>query len=217
MTQDRPVDPRGQVKLTNADQLYAIADAQGTPIDYEQANGRQLFNHYRHNMTNYDQVLDDVREQQAGRVTGIQQKQATAGAAELILEKYREEHVQVIRDSQKKGAILKSLMQKAGVGTASALIAVLDSCSEKLKTVAHLESSQRSLQTWNDTYRVQRELVKQVLSEAAVDPDVQQQVNAVYATRSVNKAIEAGSSLLNWEKSEILQLVKTAVRYTKLS
>jgi hypothetical protein len=217
MTQDRPVDPRGQVKLTNADQLYAITDEQGTPIAYEEANGRQLFNHYRHNMTNYDQVLDDVREQQAGRVTGIQQKQATAGAAELILEKYREEHVQVIRDSQKKGAILKSLMQKAGVGTASALIAVLDSCSEKLKTVAHLESSQRSLQTWNDTYRVQRELVKQILSEAVVDPDVQHRVNAVYATRSVNKAIDAGSTLLNWEKSEILQLVKTAVRYTKLS
>jgi hypothetical protein len=216
MTQDRPVK-RVQMKLTNVDQLYAITDEQGNSIDYKQADGRQLFNHYRHKMTNYDQFLDDMREQQAGHLKGIQQKQATERAAELILEKYREEHVQVIVDGQKKGDILKSLMQKAGVGTASALIAVLDSYSEKLKTFAHLERSQRELQKWNDTYRVQKELVKQVLSEAAVDPDVQQRVNAVYATKSVNKAIEAGSTLLNWEKSEILRLVKTAVRYTKLS
>jgi hypothetical protein len=216
VTQDRPIDPRPQVRLKNADQLYAITDEQGQPLDYEQADGRQLFNHYRHNVTNYDQVLDAVRAQQ-GRVTGFQQKQATAGAAEQILEKYRDEHVHVIRDSQKKGAILRSLMQKAGVGTASALVSVLDSWSEKLKTVAHLESSQRSLQTWNDTYRVQRELVKQILSESAVEPEVRQRVNAIYAARSVNKAIEAGSGLLNWEKSEILKLVKTAVRYTKLS
>jgi hypothetical protein len=216
MTQDRPIDPRPQIRLTNADQLYAITDEQGQPLNYEQADGRQLFNHYRHNITNYDQVLDDVRAQQGG-VTGFQQKQATAGAAEQILEKYRDEHVHVIRDSQKKGAILKSLMQKAGVGTVSALVSVLDSCSEKLKTVAHLESSQRSLQTWNDTYRVQRELVKQILSEAAVEPEVRQRVNAIYASRSVNKAIEVGIGLLKWEKSEILKLVKTAVRYTKLN
>ncbi|MEB3294987.1 MAG: hypothetical protein VKJ24_17660 [Synechococcales bacterium] len=216
MSHDQPIDPRNKVQLQNAEQFYAITDEQGKPIAYEQADGRQLFNHYRHNMTNYDQVLDELRQEQAGRVYGYQQKQATAGAAEQILEKYRDEHIEVIRDSQKKGQMLKGLMQKAGVGTVAALASVLDSCSEKLKNLAQLENSQRALQNWNDTYRVQRELVKQVLDEAKVETEVRKKVNAIYSTRSVGKAIDTGSSLLDWEKSEIIKLVKTVVRYIKL-
>ncbi|NJK30402.1 MAG: hypothetical protein HC940_09760 [Acaryochloris sp. SU_5_25] len=57
MTTNHHSDIRDQVALTNPDQLYQPKDANGQIIDYEQANGRELFNHYRHNMTNYDQVL----------------------------------------------------------------------------------------------------------------------------------------------------------------
>jgi cystathionine beta-lyase family protein involved in aluminum resistance len=216
VSHDKPIDPRNKVQLQNAEQFYAVTDEQGKSIDYDQADGRQLFNHYRHNMTNYDRVLDELRQEQAGRVSGYQQKQATAGAAEQILEKYRDEHAKVIHDSRKKGQMLKSLMQKAGVGTVSALANVLDSCSDTLKNLAHLENSQRSLQNWNDTYRVQRELVKQVLDEAKVEAEVRKQINTIYSTKSVGKAIDAGSNLLDWEKSEIIKLVKTVVRYSKL-
>lgn len=215
MSQDYPADPRSKMKLDNADQLYAISDEYGQLISYDKASGRQLFNHYRHNLTNYDQVLDELR-QEHGRVTGIQQKQATAGAAELILEKYRDEHIQVIQVAQQRGNSLKALMQRAGVGTVSALTSWMDSCSERLKNVAHLENSQRSLQAWNDTYRVQQKLVKQILKDAAVDPEVCQKVDAVYGARSVRKAVELGQELFQWEKSEILKLIKSAVRYTKL-
>jgi hypothetical protein len=41
-------------------------------------------------------------------------------------------------------------------------------------------------------------------------------VNAVYGTRSVNKAVELGMSLFQWEKSEVLKLVKGSIRYIKL-
>jgi hypothetical protein len=208
-------DPLEKIELKNADELYIVVDAYGKPIQYDQANGRELFNHYRHNLTNYDQVLDDVRQEQ-GRVTGFQQKQATAGAAEVILERYRDEHVKVIQDAQHKGSVLKKILQKAGVGTVSALTNWMDSCSEALKTVAHLESSQRSLQTWNDTYRVQQKLVKQVLLEAGTDPKIIQKISAIYGTRSPRKALDLGCDLLNWERSQVVKLVKAAVRYSKL-
>ncbi|MTJ55770.1 hypothetical protein FJR38_25445 [Anabaena sp. UHCC 0253] len=206
---------RQEIKLTNIEQLYQIKDESGQPIAYEEANGRQLFNHYRHNLTNYDQVLDDIRAEQ-GYLTGRQEKKASVAAAEQVLEKYRDEHVKVINDSQKKGNLLKTIMQKAGVSTASAVVTFLDSCSDKIREISKLENSQQTLQIWNDTYRVQRELVKKLLIKDGVSADTINKVNKIYSTRSVNKALELGSSLFNVEKSEILTLIKSAVRYTKL-
>ncbi len=208
-------DLRKFIKLTHSEKIYDIRDEEDQPIDYETADGRQLFNHYRHRVTNYDQVLDRTRQQQ-GRLSGYQQKQATAGAAEQILEKYRDEHVKVVKDSQKKGFILKSLMQRVGVGTAQALVSALDGMSEKIKEIGHLESSQRSLQMWNDTYRVQRELVKKVLKDEGVGAEAIAKVNKIYSTRSTNKAVELAMDLFDLEKSEILKLIKSAVRYKQI-
>lgn len=207
---------RAQVKLTHPEQLYQIKDKDGKIIDIETAKGRELFNHYRHNMTNYDEVLDQIHDEQ-GYVTGRQEKQAVLGAAEHILKTYRDEHLKVVKDSQKKGAFIKEWFAKVGVGTASAFSNLLDSWSEKIKEVAKLQNSQRTLQTWNDTYRVQRELVKKVLKDEQVSEDVIKKVNEIYGTRSVNKAIELGTTLFDLEKSEILKVVKSAIRYAKLS
>lgn len=208
-------DPRKKVKLTKPENLYQIKDKNGQIIDINKANGRQIFNHYRHNITNYDDVLNEIREEQ-GYVTGRQEKKAVMGAAEQVLEKYNEEHIKVIQDSQKKGIVLKKIFDKAKVGTASALVNLLDDWSEKIKRISNLESSQRSLQTWNDTYRVQRELVKKILKEENVSPEIIQKINLIYKTRSVNKAVEKGCELFDLEKSEILEIVKSAIRYSKL-
>ena len=227
---------RKRVKLTNPEHLYDIREGDGSSIPYNKANGRQLFNHYRHRMTNYDQVLGDIRAEQQGEITGRQEKQVAVAAAEHILEEYRNEHVKVIQDSQKKGTILKALFEKVGVTSASsfsgmldswfekvgvtsasALSGMLDSWSEKIKNTAHLESSQRKLQEWNDTYRVQRALVKTLLKQENVSVDILAKVDRIYGTRSVNKAVELGSDFFNLEKSEIVKLIKSAVRYTKLS
>lgn len=205
-------DIRDRVELTDLTQLYQIKDGNGRVVDFEEASGREIFNHYRHNMTNYDEVLDEIRAEE-GRVTGRQEKKAAVGAAEQVLEKYRDEHVKVIQDSQKKGQILKRLMQKVGVATASALATKLDDWSEKIKKISSLESSQSSLRVWNDTYRVQRELVKLLLIQEGVSLETLDRVNTIYGTRSVNKATDIGSNLLNLEKSEILKLLKSAIKY----
>lgn len=87
-------DPRDKIELTNPENLYQIKDKDGQIIDYDKAKGRELFNHYRHNMTNYDDVLDMIRQEQ-GYVKGYQQKKAVIGAAEKVLEKYHEEHIKL--------------------------------------------------------------------------------------------------------------------------
>jgi hypothetical protein len=209
-------NPRNKIELTKPEELYQIKDETGQIVDYDRANGRILFNHYRHNMTNYDDVLDRIRQEQ-GYVRGKQEKEAVMGAAEQILKQYRDEHIKVIQDSQKKGTALKMLFAKARVSTASALANLLDDWSHKIREIGKLENSQRSLQVWNDTYRVQRELVKQLLIREQISPEVIQQINAIYSTRSVNKAIEKGCDLFDLEKSEILKLVKSAIKYAKLS
>ena len=216
MSEENKPEIRDQVRLNNPEQLYQIQDRDGQMIDLEKANGRELFNHYRHNLTNYDQVLDNVRNEQ-GYVTGRQEKQAAVGAAEQVFKIYRDEHVKVIRDAQKKGSFIREWFNKVGVGTASAFSSLLDSWSEKIKEVAKLQNSQRTLQTWNDTYRVQRELVKKLLKDEEVSEEIINKVNKVYGTRSVNKAVELGTDLFDLEKSEILKLVKSAIRYAKLN
>ncbi len=204
------------VKVIRPDLIYQICNEYGDVLDFSSASGRELLNHLRHSVTNYDDVLEEIRVG-LGYASSFHVKHATNAATELVLALYRDEHIKVIQVAQKRGNILRNLMQKAGVKSASALATLLDSWSEKLKTVAKLENSQRSLQQWNDTYRVQRALVKTVLEQAKVEPAVQDKVNQIYKTRSVNNAITLGATLLDWEQSEIVKLVKAAVRYKKLA
>lgn len=204
------------VQLVKPELIYQIRNKYGDILDFSTASGRDLLNHLRHNITNYDDVLKDIEFGQ-GHISGRQVKHANNAATELVLALCRDEHIKVIELAQKRGNVLKNLMQKAGVSSASALSALLDSLSEKIKTVAKLENSQRSLQQWNDTYRVQRTLVKKILEQEGVEPSIRTKVDQIYSTRSVNKAISMGESLLDWEQSEILKLVKKAIRYKNLS
>jgi hypothetical protein len=209
---------KSMVRIIRPDLLYEIRNEYGEVLDFSSASGRELLNHLRHSVTNYDDILQQIKVGlNLDYVPSFYVKHATNAATELVLALYRDEHVKVIQVAQKRGNILRNLMQKAGVQSASALANLLDNLSEKLKTIAKLENSQRSLQQWNDTYRVQRALVKIVLEQAEIEPVVQDKINQIYKTRSVNRAIAMGASLLDWEQSEILKLVRTAIRYKKLA
>ena len=215
MSTNENIDPRDKIELTNPENLYQIKDKNGNTVDYETVKGRELFNHYRHNMTNYDEVFDEVRQQQ-GYVNGYQQKKAVTGAAEKVLEKYHQEHVKVIKDSHLKSSLLKKIFNQAKVGTASAVVNLLDDWSEKIQKIGNLESSQRSLRVWNDTYRVQKKLIEKLVKDEDIDPKIAEKIKAIYATRSVNKAIKQGCTIFDLERSQVLKIVKSAIRYAKL-
>ena len=59
-------------------------------------------------------------------------------------------------------------------------------------------------------------MVKKLLKDEEVSEEIINKVNKIYGTRSVNKAVELGTNLFDLEKSEILKLVKSAIRYAKL-
>ncbi len=44
MNSNENIDPRDKIKLSNPENLYQIKDENGQIIDYDKANGRQLFN-----------------------------------------------------------------------------------------------------------------------------------------------------------------------------
>lgn len=120
MDKEQKPKTRDQIELTKAEYLYDIRDKDGEAIDYKEANGRQLFDHYRHNMTNYDVVVGSLGEE--GRNTEHEQHEASVGAAEQVIAYCRDEHVKVFdectkakEESNKRGSLLKDLMQKAGV------------------------------------------------------------------------------------------------------
>ena len=205
MEEKQNYNPCDKVKLTNPEYIYQIKYENG-----QITNIKKILDA----ATNYNQVLDEIRQKQ-GYLTE-KEKDIVIVAAEKVLEKYYIEHIKVIEDSQKKGATLKNILNKARVGTASALVNLLDDWSEKIKSIANLESSQRQLRIWNDTYRVQKELVKKILKEENISPKVIDKVNAIYKTRSVNKAVEKGCDIFDLEKSEVLKIVKSAIRYSKL-
>lgn len=206
---------RDAIKITNPEQLYQIKDRNGNIIDLGKASGQELADHYLHRLTNYKEIINNLRAEQ-GHVSKEQEERLIVAAKEKILQFYRDEHLKVVQEAQTRGNIIKQLLQKVGVGTAAALTQTLDAWSAKIKEISHLESSQRSLQTWNDTYRVQRELVKELLKQNNVSPEIIEQVNQIYGTRSVNKAVDIGCQLFNWEESETIKLIKSAVRYSKI-
>lgn len=220
-------DIRDQIELTDPLKLYEIKNEAGQVIGYENASGRQLFNHYRHNMTNYDQVLDDIHAGQ-GYVQWSQQKQANVGAAEKILELYRDEHVKVIKDSQQKGKFIKSLMQKLQVTTTTALVNLLDGWAAKLTELSakigesedhidFLKNSQGSYHRWNNTYRVQKFMVLKMLEIDHIDMQTIAKVEQIYGTKSVNQSIELANKLFDFEESEIVKyFIKPAIRELKM-
>lgn len=208
-------DLQERVELRNPESLYSIEDMGGNQLDFERANGQQLLEHYRHNMTNHDEILDEIQSKQ-GYVTEEQKRKIALAAAEEAVETLRDEHIRVLQESQKKGFLLKDLLTKAGVGTAVALSNLLDSWSEEIKTLAGLKNSQRTLQMWNDTYRVQKKLVEELLKKEGVSPDIREKVNRIHRTHFIEKVSELGSQLLDLEKSEILKLAKPVVNYEEL-
>jgi hypothetical protein len=219
-------DVRDKIELTDPLKLYEIKNEAGHITDYENASGRQLFNHYRHNMTNYDQVLDNIHDEQ-GYVQWSQQKQASVGAAEKILELYRDEHVKVIKDSQNKGNFIRSLMNRLQVTTTTALVNVLDSWAVRLTELSSkigenedhidfLKDSQGAYHRWNNTYRVQKFMVLKMLEVDGVDKPTIAKIEQIYGTKSVNRAVELAQQLFDLEESEILKyFIKPAVRELK--
>lgn len=210
-------DIRALIEVSRPDLIYSIRDELGRGINFEDAEGWELLNHYRHNATNYDRVCKRIKRNQ-GFIDDIQIRYCGEAAAEAVLELIRTEHTEVTRKARDQQKTLGKIFQAAGVSSIKKICDILDGVSENLKTIAKLENSQRSLQTWNDAYRGQKALTLKLLEMEDIDSEVIKKVKRIYSARSSNKLVPIWQKLTDWEASETIKLLKKAdaFLYTKI-
>lgn len=149
------------------------------PDDY---GPRQAFNYLRHRATNYDSLLESHR-QQYGNVTPAEIKALTQGAADVVIQAFRDENVELIHGHSNTpfAQFARSLKKLLGLDSGVDLGMIHDA-TRKLK------QSQAMYKSWNERYRRQRELILKVVEGA--NPEIRQKVIAIYKANSNNKLMK---------------------------
>ncbi|MEL6222533.1 MAG: hypothetical protein AAFR31_07825, partial [Cyanobacteria bacterium J06627_8] len=76
------------------------------------------------------------------------------------------------------------------------------------------KTSQNTLRTWNDIYRIQSVLVIEYLKQKEIDDSILRDVDSIFKLNGIRQSPDLASRLLPLEKSKILQILKNAVKYT---
>ena len=161
---------RRAVKLTKPELLARVPD------DY---TPRAVFNYLRHNATNYDELLEQ-HQRQYGRVTSDENKALVKGAADAVIQAFRDENIELIQGVANTpfAKFARSLANLFGLGSDVNLAMIYDA-TKKLK------QSQVMYKSWNERYRRQRDLVLKAVEAAS--PEVREQVQAIYKANSKAK------------------------------
>ena len=164
---------RSAVRLVKPELLAQV------PSDY---NARQAFNFLRHRATNYDELLDQHRAQY-GNVTPAENKALTQGAADVVIQAFRAENVELIQGKANTpfAKFARSIARLLGLDEGVDL-AMIHDATKKLK------QSQVMYKSWNERYRRQRDLILKVVEAAS--PEIREQVEAVYKANSKAKLDE---------------------------
>jgi hypothetical protein len=171
---------RQSVKLVKPELLAQVPDDYGP---------RQVFNYFRHRATNYELLLEQHR-QRYGNITPAENKALTQGAADVVIQAFREENIELIkgRSNTPFAKFARSLTQLLGL-SADVDLAMIHDATKKLK------QSQAMYKSWNERYRHQRELILKVVEAAS--PEIRQQVIAIYKANSKAKLSALEEEILN--------------------
>ncbi|MGB7088132.1 MAG: hypothetical protein WBD47_21425 [Phormidesmis sp.] len=171
---------RNSVKLVKPELLAKVPD------DY---SPRQSFNYLRHRATNYEELLEQQR-QRYGDITPAENKALTQGAADVIIQAFREENIDLLsgRSNTPFARFARSLAQLLGLESG----VDLEMIYEATKT---LKRSQAMYKSWNERYRRQKNLVLKVIEAAS--PEIRQQVRSIYKANSKAKLEKLEEKLSN--------------------
>lgn len=101
----------------------------------------------------------------------------------------------------------------------SALEQIVEDASAEVTTLREqlkeIKSSQSSLQTGNDLYRLQRALVVQYLQEQDIEPAALKQVEQIFKLRSIKQAPTLANKILKLSPVKALRLLKKQLIYRK--
>lgn len=171
---------RASVKLIKPGLLANV------PSDY---NPRQVFNFLRHKATNYDALIEQHR-QKYGNVTPAEIKALTQGAADVVVKALRAENDELLQGKANTifARFSRKLIKLMGLGPDVDLQAIYDAT----KT---LKKSQSMFKSWNERYRRQKEMILKLT--VSVDPELRQNIEAIYSATSKDKLDRLEETLVN--------------------
>ena len=158
---------RRAIRLTKPELLAQVPD------DY---SSRATFNYLRHSATNYDELVEQ-HQRQYGRVTSEENRALIKGAADVVIQAFRDENIELIQGVANTpfAQFTRSLANLFGLGS-DVDLAMIHDATKKLK------QSQLMYKSWNERYRRQRDLVLQAVEAAS--PEIRKQVQTIYKARS---------------------------------
>ena len=162
---------RSLVKLIKPELLAQVPD------DY---TPRQVFNYLRHEATNYDSLMEELRQKKNGNVTPDENKALIQGAGDVIIEALRGENDDLLRGKANTpfAKFMRKITQVLGLGSDVDLEAI----HQATKT---LKRSQRMFKSWNERYRRQKEMVLKLTKN--LDPEIYFQIKTIYEANSKDK------------------------------
>jgi|GEM_PF-1965180 len=171
---------RASIKLTKPSLLADV------PSDY---NPRQVFNFLRHKATNYDALIEQ-HQQKYGNITPAEIKALTQGAADVVVNALRAENDELLQGKANTifAKFSRKLITLMGLGPDVDLQAIY----EATKT---LKRSQSMFKSWNERYRRQKEMILKLT--VSVDPELRQNIEAIYSATSKEKLNQLEEALFN--------------------
>ncbi|MGB7412742.1 MAG: hypothetical protein WA902_00900 [Thermosynechococcaceae cyanobacterium] len=178
-----------------------------TLLDFEEATGTELFDHYRHSLTNYDEVWKRIEREETGGISNRQLLWCKQTAAEVVIAYFRNEFNRQQKLASTNQNLIRQLVQKAGVNRAKDLMTFVSKAAYRIT----------SFQNHNDNYRTQKVLVLELLKIEDAAPSTIDKVEQLFAQRGHNKTVKMWQKLTDWESSEILSLLKRSSTTRKIS
>lgn len=195
-----------------------VRDAQGKKILEEiplkDATSAQIFNHYRHNVTNYDEVIDLVKIAQNGYISDKQVKWCSAAAAEVVMAVLRTEHEITLEKYFELESDFGDIIQAAGTNNLHDIIELIKKSvsnaveSTLQKSLIRANHSRNSYRNENNLQRCKLYLIDDAVNHEDDINIIRERVNTVLKQRGTNKLAEAWAKLTDWESSEIIELFK---------
>lgn len=183
-------------------------------IPLRDATSAQIFNHYRHNVTNYEEAIDLVKRSQNGYISDKQVKWCSAASAEVVMAVLRTEHEITLEKYFELESDFDDIIQAAGTNNLHDIIELIRKSvsnaveSTLQKSLIRANHSRNSYRNENNLQRCKLYLINDTVNHEDDIGVIRERVNTVLKQRGTNKLAEAWAKLTDWESSEIIELFK---------
>lgn len=183
-------------------------------VPLKDATSAEIFNHYRHNVTNYEEAIDLVKESQDGYISDKQVKWCSAASAEVVLAVLRTEHEVTLEKYFELESDFDDIIKAAGTNNLHEIIELIKKSVGNVvdntlqKSLIRANRSRNSYRNENNLQRCKLYLIDDTVNHEDDLSVIRERVNIVLKQRGTNKLAEVWAKLTDWESSEIIELFK---------